>query len=43
MALERAIEYDLSEEVEREAPTLVPVPEQQQPLDPRTQELTARE
>jgi non-specific serine/threonine protein kinase len=42
MALERAIEYALSEEVEREAPTLVPVPEQQ-PLDPRTQELTARE
>jgi DNA-binding NarL/FixJ family response regulator len=42
MALERAIEYALSEEVEREAPTLVPVPEQQ-PLDPRTQELTTRE
>jgi len=43
MALERAIEYALSEEVEREAPTLVPLPEQQQPLDPRTQELTDRE
>jgi hypothetical protein len=43
LAMERAIEYALSEEVEREAPTLVPVPEQQQPLDPRTQELTARE
>jgi predicted ATPase/DNA-binding SARP family transcriptional activator/DNA-binding CsgD family transcriptional regulator len=43
MTPERAIEYALSEEVEREAPTLVPLPEQQQPLDPRTQELTTRE
>jgi predicted ATPase/DNA-binding SARP family transcriptional activator/DNA-binding CsgD family transcriptional regulator len=43
MTPERAIEYALSEEVEREAPTLVPLPEQLQPLDPRTQELTPRE
>jgi predicted ATPase/DNA-binding SARP family transcriptional activator/DNA-binding CsgD family transcriptional regulator/Tfp pilus assembly protein PilF len=42
MTEEQAIGYALSEEPERDAPTLVPVPEQQ-PLDPRTQGLTARE
>jgi non-specific serine/threonine protein kinase len=42
MTEEQAIGYALSEEPERDAPTFVPVPEQQ-PLDPRTQGLTARE
>jgi non-specific serine/threonine protein kinase len=45
MALERAIEYALSEEEERDAPTLVAVPEQQPPplADEPTERLTARE
>jgi DNA-binding CsgD family transcriptional regulator/tetratricopeptide (TPR) repeat protein len=42
MTEEQAIGYALSEDPERDAPTLVPVLEQQ-PLDPRTQGLTARE
>ena len=43
MTEEQAIGYALSEEEWREPPTLVAVSEQQQPLDPRTQGLTARE
>jgi ATP/maltotriose-dependent transcriptional regulator MalT len=43
MTEEQAIGYALSEEAKGDAPTLVPVPEQQQPLDPRTRGLTARE
>ena len=43
MTEEQAIGYALSEEEEHEPPTLVPVPEQQPPLDPRTRGLTARE
>jgi predicted ATPase/DNA-binding SARP family transcriptional activator/DNA-binding CsgD family transcriptional regulator len=43
MTEEQAIGYALSEVEEHEPPTLVPVPEQQPPLDPRTQGLTARE
>jgi ribosomal protein S12 methylthiotransferase accessory factor YcaO len=43
MSMETAITHALSEQAERDAPTLVPVPEQQPPLDPRTQGLTARE
>jgi predicted ATPase/DNA-binding CsgD family transcriptional regulator len=44
MTEEQAIEYALSEEEEQDAPTLVAVPEQQQPpADERTQRLTARE
>jgi predicted ATPase/DNA-binding SARP family transcriptional activator/DNA-binding CsgD family transcriptional regulator len=44
MTPERAIEYALSEEVERDAPTLVAVPEQQPPpADEPTETLTARE
>jgi len=45
MALEQAVGYALSEEEERDAPTLVPVPEQQPPplADEPTERLTARE
>ena len=43
MGLETAIEYALSEEEERETPTLVAVPEQHPPLGDRAQLLTARE
>jgi non-specific serine/threonine protein kinase len=44
MTPERAIEYALSEVVEREPPTLVAVPEQQPPpADEPTERLTARE
>ena len=43
MTEEQAIGYALSEEVEREHPTLDAVPQQQPPLDPRTQGLTVRE
>ena len=45
MALEQAVGYALSEEEERDAPTLVPVPEQQPPplADEPTGRLTARE
>jgi predicted ATPase/DNA-binding SARP family transcriptional activator/DNA-binding CsgD family transcriptional regulator len=44
MSLERAIEYALSEEEEREPPpTLVPVPDQHPPADERAQWLTRRE
>ena len=44
MALEQAVEYALSEEEEREPPTLVPVPEQQPPpADEPTERLTPRE
>jgi predicted ATPase/DNA-binding SARP family transcriptional activator/DNA-binding CsgD family transcriptional regulator len=44
MVLGQAIEYALSEEGEREPPTLVPVPEQQPPqVDEPTERLTARE
>jgi DNA-binding NarL/FixJ family response regulator len=43
MPLEQAIEYALSDEEEREPPTLVPVPEQQPPPDERTERLTRRE
>ncbi len=42
MTLDQAVEYALSEEQERDAPTLVPVPEQQ-PHDEPTERLTARE
>jgi predicted ATPase/DNA-binding SARP family transcriptional activator/DNA-binding CsgD family transcriptional regulator len=43
MTPERGIEYALSEEVEREPPTLVAVPEQSSPADEPTERLTARE
>jgi DNA-binding CsgD family transcriptional regulator/tetratricopeptide (TPR) repeat protein len=43
MTEEQAIEYALSEEAEGDDPMLVPVPEQQPKLDPRTQGLTPRE
>ena len=43
MTEEQAIGYALTEEEEHEPPTLVPAPEQQPPLDPRTRGLTARE
>jgi predicted ATPase/DNA-binding SARP family transcriptional activator/DNA-binding CsgD family transcriptional regulator len=43
MSLEQAVEYALSDEEEREPPTLVPVPEQQPPPDERTERLTRRE
>ncbi|HZB11115.1 MAG TPA: LuxR C-terminal-related transcriptional regulator, partial [Rubrobacter sp.] len=44
MTPERAIEYAFSEEVEREPPTLVAVPEQQPPpADEPTERLTTRE
>jgi ATP/maltotriose-dependent transcriptional regulator MalT len=43
MALGQAIEYALSEEVERDAPTLVAVPEQPPPADEPTERLTTRE
>ena len=43
MSLEQAIEYALSDEEERELPTLVPVPEQQRQPDERPERLTRRE
>jgi predicted ATPase/DNA-binding SARP family transcriptional activator/DNA-binding CsgD family transcriptional regulator len=43
MTEERAVGYALSEEAERDAATLVSVPEHEPALDPRTQELTIRE
>jgi non-specific serine/threonine protein kinase len=43
MTEEQAIGYALSEEEEREPPTLVPVPEQEPPHDEPTERLTARE
>jgi non-specific serine/threonine protein kinase len=43
MSLEQAIEYALSDEEERESPTLVPVPEQQRQPDERPEKLTRRE
>ena len=44
MALERAVEYALSEVEEQEAPTLVAVPDQQQPpADEPSESLTPRE
>lgn len=44
MPLEQAVGYALSEEVERDTPALVPVPEQQlPPADEPTERLTARE
>jgi non-specific serine/threonine protein kinase len=43
MRLERTVEYALSEVEEHEPPTLVAVPDQQQPHDERTQKLTSRE
>jgi DNA-binding NarL/FixJ family response regulator len=44
MTPQRAIEYAISEDVEREPPTLVAVPEQQPPpADEPTDMLTARE
>jgi non-specific serine/threonine protein kinase len=45
MPLEQAVGYALSEEEERDAPTLVPAPEQQPPplADEPTERLTARE
>ena len=43
MALEQTIEYALSEEEERDAPTLVPAPEQHQPADGPAERLTRRE
>ena len=43
MTPEQAIEYALSEEVEREPPTLVAVPEQHPPADEPTERLTSRE
>jgi DNA-binding CsgD family transcriptional regulator len=43
MSLEQAIEYALSDEEEREPPTLVPVPEQQRQPDERPEKLTRRE
>jgi non-specific serine/threonine protein kinase len=43
MSLEQAIEYALSDEEEREPPTLVPVLEQQRQPDERPERLTCRE
>jgi ATP/maltotriose-dependent transcriptional regulator MalT len=43
MTLDQAVEYALSEEEERDAPTLVTVPEQQPPDDEPTERLSARE
>jgi DNA-binding NarL/FixJ family response regulator len=43
MPLEQAIEYALSDEEERELPTLVPVPEQLRQPDERPERLTRRE
>jgi non-specific serine/threonine protein kinase len=43
MTEEQAIGYALSEEEEREPPTLVAVPEQQPPRDEPTERLTTRE
>jgi non-specific serine/threonine protein kinase len=43
MALDRAVEYALSEEEDREALTLVPVPEQPPPSGEPAEGLTARE
>jgi non-specific serine/threonine protein kinase len=43
MTPQRAIEYAISEDVEREPPTLVAVPEQHPPADEPTDMLTARE
>jgi len=43
MSLEQAIEYALSDEEEREPPTLVPVLEQQRQPDERPERLTRRE
>jgi non-specific serine/threonine protein kinase len=44
MAMDRAIEYALSEEgEERKPPTLVAVPEQHPPVHERTERLTPRE
>ena len=43
MSLERAVEYGLSEEEERELPTLVPVAEEQPPTDEPAETLTRRE
>jgi len=42
MALERAVEYALSDEEEHEPPTLVPVPEQP-PVNEPAERLTVRE
>ena len=43
MSLEQAVGYALSEEVDREAPTPVPVPEQPPPAGEPAETLTARE